>query len=123
MTLRTYFDPVPVRQVPMFQEEVIGMKRLERLADVLQAIDPDPCAVTREDRPYAFERRDEVHQVRVAMPFAAKGEVGLFKKGNELVIEIGVLRRQVRLPSSIAALQPRRATVERTTLVVELGEA
>jgi len=41
----------------------------------------------------------------------------------ELVIEIGVLRRHVGLPRSIAALQPRRATFEGTTLVVELGEA
>jgi len=40
-----------------------------------------------------------------------------------LVIEIGVLRRHVGLPRSIAALQPRRATFEGTTLVVELGEA
>ena len=121
--MRAYFEPVPVRQVPMFQEEVIGMARLDRLADVLEAIDPDPCAVTRESRPYAFERRDGVHQVRVDMPFASKDEVGLFKKGDELVIEIGMLRRHVGLPSSIAALQPRRATFEGTTLVVELGEA
>ena len=121
--MHTYFDPVPVRQVPMFQEEVIGLARLERLADVLQAIDPDPLAVTREERPYVFERRNGVHQVRVAMPFAGKGEVGLFKKGDELVIEIGVLRRHVGLPRSIAALEPRRATFEGTTLVVELGEA
>jgi len=121
--MHAYFDPVPVCQVPMFQEEVIGMDRLERLADVLQAIDPDPCAVTREERPYSFERRAGVHQVRVAMPFAGRGEVGLFKKGDELVIEIGVLRRHVGLPRSIAALQPRRAIFEGTTLVVEMGEA
>ena len=63
---------------------------MERLADALQAIDPDPCAVTREERPYAFERRDGVHQVRVAMPFAAKGE------------------GHVGLPRSIAA--PRQGT-------------
>ena len=120
--MHTYFDPVPVCQVPMFQEEVIGMDRLERLAVVLEAIDPDPLAVTREERPYVFERRNGVHQVRVAMPFTAKGEVGLFKKGDELVIEIGVLRRHVGLPRSIAALQPLRATFEGNTLVVELGE-
>ncbi len=120
--MHTYFDPVPVCQVPMFQEEVIGMDRLERLADVLEAIDPDPLAVTREERPYVFERRNGVHQVRVAMPFTAKGEVGLFKKGDDLVIEIGVLRRHVGLPRSIAALQPLRATFEGNTLVVELGE-
>ena len=118
-----YFAPVAVRQVPMFQEEVIGMERLERLADVLQAIAPDPLGVTVAERPYSFERRNGIQQVRVAMPFAAKGEVGLFKKGDELVIEIGVLRRHVGLPRSIAGLQPLRATFEGTTLVVELGEA
>lgn len=121
--MHTYFDPVPVRQVPMFQDEVIGVERLDRLADVLQTIEPDPLTVSREERPYSFERRNGVHQVRVAMPYATKGEVGLFKKGDELVIEIGVLRRHVGLPRSIAALQPRRATFEGNTLVIELGEA
>jgi arsenite/tail-anchored protein-transporting ATPase len=75
----------------------------------LQAIAPDPLAVTVAQRPYSFERRNGVQQVRVAMPFAAKGEVGLFKKGDELVIEIGVLRRHV-------GLQPLRATFEGTTV-------
>jgi arsenite-transporting ATPase len=118
-----YFAPVPVRQVPMFREEVVGMERLERFADVLDAVDPTPAAVSRTERPYAFERRNNVHQVRVAMPFAVKGEVGLFKKGDELVIEVGVLRRHVGLPRSIAGLQPVRATFEGATLVVELGES
>jgi arsenite-transporting ATPase len=117
-----YFAPVPVRQVPMFREEVVGMERLEQFADVLDVVDRDPAAVSRTERPYAFERRNSVHQVRVAMPFAVKGEVGLFKKADELVIEVGVLRRHVGLPRSIAALQPVRATFEGPTLVVELGE-
>jgi arsenite-transporting ATPase len=47
----------------------------------------------------------------------------LFKKGDELVIEVGVLRRHVGLPRSIAGLQPVRATFEGATLVVELGES
>jgi arsenite-transporting ATPase len=120
--MATYFDPVPVRRVPMFQEEVVGLDRLERLADVLAAFDPHPAAVSRAERPYAFERRDGRHQVRVSMPFAAKGEVGLFKKGDELVLEVGVFRRHIGLPTSLAALQPLRATFEDRTLVVELGE-
>ncbi len=120
--MATYFDPVPVRRVPMFREEVVGLERLERLADVIAALDPNPAAVSRAERPYSFERRDGRHQVRVAMPFAAKGEVGLFKKGDELVLEVGVFRRHIGLPTSLAALQPLRATFEDRTLVVELGE-
>jgi arsenite-transporting ATPase len=56
------------------------------------------------------------------MPFAGKGEVGLFKKGDELVVEVGVFRRHIGLPTTLATLVPLRATFEEKTLVVELGE-
>mgnify|MGYP000440740547 FL=1 len=121
--ITTYFDPVAVRQVPMFQEEVMGMERLEKLAAVLYAPDENPAVVTRAERPYSFGREDGAYVVRLALPFAAKGEVGLFKKGDELVIEVGTLRRHVGLPTTMAALQPVRARFEDKTLVVELREA
>jgi len=117
-----YFAPVPVRQVPMFRAEIVGLESLDRLADLLQTLDPTPQAVTVTERPYSFERRNGVHQVRVAMPFAGKGEVGLFKKGDELVVEVGVFRRHIGLPTTLAALEPVRATFDDRTLVVELGE-
>ena len=120
--VETYFNPVPVRCVPMFQEEVMGLERLEKLASVLYAADENPALVTRSERPYSFGRADGAYQVRVAMPFAVKGGVKLFKKGDELVIEVGTLRRHVGLPTSMAALQPQRATFEGQTLVVTLRE-
>ena len=101
---------------------IVGLDSLDRLADILQTLDPAPAAVTFTERPYSFERRDGVHQVRVAMPFAGKGEVGLFKKGDELVVEVGVFRRHIGLPTTLAALEPVRATFDDRTLVVELGE-
>ena len=121
--ITTYFDPVAVRQAPMFQEEVMGLERLEKLAAVLYAPDENPAVVTRAERPYSFGREDGAYVVRLALPFAAKGEVGLFKKGDELVIEVGTLRRHVGLPTTMAALQPVRARFEGKTLVVELREA
>jgi arsenite-transporting ATPase len=121
--MTAYFDPVAVRRVPMFREEVVGLGALERLADVLDRLDPDPSRVTRSESPYTFTRRDGMYQVRVSMPFASKQEVGLFKKGDELVIEVGVLRRHVGLPQSMAALHPRRARFEDNVLIVDLGEA
>jgi arsenite-transporting ATPase len=60
--------------------------------------------------------------VRVKLPFAAKGEVGLFKKGDELVVEIGTLRRHIGLPSTMAGLQPAKARLEESVLTVEMRE-
>ncbi len=64
-----------------------------------------------------------MYEVRVLLPFAAKGEVGLFKKGDELVVEIGTLRRHIGLPRTMAALQPKRARLENRMLIVEMKEA
>ncbi|MBI2689308.1 MAG: ArsA family ATPase [Acidobacteria bacterium] len=118
----SYFDPISVRRVPMFQHEVMGVEKLESLASVLYKADENPAAITRLERPYTFARDSGSHQVRLAMPFAAKGEVGLFKKGDELVIEVGTLRRHVGLPTTMAAMRPVRARFEDKTLVVELRE-
>ena len=60
--------------------------------------------------------------MRLRLPFAAKGEVGLFKKGDELVVEIGTLRRHIGLPTSMAALMPTRATLQHKMLTVEMKE-
>jgi arsenite/tail-anchored protein-transporting ATPase len=120
--ITTYFDPVEVRQVPMFQEEVMGVERLEKLAAVLYAPDENPSVVTRAERPYSFGREEGAYVVRLALPFAGKGEVGLFKKGDELVIEVGTLRRHVGLPTTMSALNPVRARFEGKTLIVEMRE-
>jgi arsenite-transporting ATPase len=94
----------------------MGLDRLDRLAQVLYSNDEDPARVTRDERPYSFGK----NEVRLLLPFAVKGEVGLFKKGDELVVEIGTLRRHVGLPTSMAALEPARARLEDRTLVVEM---
>jgi len=117
-----YFAPVPVKRVPLFSHEVLGRERLEELADALFAPGEDPAAVTRLERPYSFEKRDGYYEVRLLLPFAAKGEVGLFKKGDELVVEIGTLRRHIGLPMSMAALTPARARLDNKVLTVEMKE-
>jgi arsenite-transporting ATPase len=52
-----------------------------------------------------------------------KGEVGLFKKGDELVVEIGTLRRHIGLPVSMAGLSPSRAKLDNRVLTVEMKES
>ena len=120
--IEAYFDPVPVTRVPLFNQEVLGVDRLKEVAAVLYANDEDPAAVTRTNRPYSFEKIDGHYSVRLELPFAAKGEVGLFKKGDELVVEIGTLRRHIGLPNTMAALVPGRAKLENRVLTIEMKE-
>jgi len=75
--------PIPVARVPLFRSEVMGIERLAELAGVLYVESRDPAAVTCTTRPYSFTRKDDAYQVRLHMPFAQKGEIGVFKKDDE----------------------------------------
>jgi arsenite/tail-anchored protein-transporting ATPase len=121
--LEEYFAPVPVRRLPLFSHEVLGQQRLQEVAKVLYAEGEDPSAVTRTEKPYTFAKRDGMYEVRLALPFAVRGEVGLFKKGDELVVEIGTVRRHIGLPRFMATLVPGKAKLENKLLTVEMKEA
>jgi arsenite-transporting ATPase len=75
------------------------------------------------DRPYTFGKQNGHYEVTMLLPFATKGEIGLFKKGDELVVEIGSFRRHIGLPTSMATLVPARARLENRILTVEMKEA
>ncbi len=117
-----YFSPVAVKRVPLFTREVVGVERLEVLADAAYPGGEDPSKPLRTERPYSFDKVDGHYVIRLTLPFAAKGEVGLFKKGDELVVEIGSLRRHIGLPTTMAALSPSRAKLENKVLTVEMRE-
>jgi arsenite-transporting ATPase len=121
--IEEYFAPVPVKRVPLFSHEVLGTHRLRELAALLYPGNEDPSAVTRTEKPYSFEKQNGTYEIRVLLPFATKGEIGLFKKGDELVVEIGTLRRHIGLPRSMASLSPSRARLEKGLLTVEMQEA
>lgn len=120
--IEEYFAPVPIKKVPLFSHEVLGRQRLEDLARVLYAEDEDPSAVTRTEKPYTFGKRNGLYEIRVLLPFATKGEIELFKKGDELVVQIGTFRRHIGLPRSMTALSPSRARLESKVLTVEMKE-
>jgi arsenite-transporting ATPase len=120
--IEEYFAPVPVKKVPLFAHEILGKQRLEDLARVLYAEDEDPSAVTRTEKAYTFGKQNGLYEIRIVLPFATKGEIELFKKGDELVVQIGTFRRHIGLPRSMAALTPSRARLESKVLTVEMKE-
>jgi arsenite-transporting ATPase len=121
--MEAYFSPVSVKRVPLFTQEVVGPDRLEVLASAAYAPAEDPSLPLRTERPYTFEKTSDAYVVKLNLPFAAKGEVGLFKKGDELVVQIGSLRRHIGLPATMSSLSPSRAKLDQNVLTVEMKES
>lgn len=115
-----YFAPVPIHQVALFPHEILGYERLREFAASLYGEDEDAAAVTRLTTPFSFARESDHYEVHLDLPFAEKAEVGLFKKDDELVVEIGTVRRHIGLPTTMSALQPVKARLEGRKLVVEM---
>jgi len=118
----SYFAPVPVKRVELFPREMLGTERLEELAEMLYPNGEDPAALVRTERPYTFTKEEDHYEVRLQMPFTERQEIGLFKKDDELVVEIGSLRRHIGLPTTMAALAPVRARLDNGVLTIVLKE-
>ena len=97
------YAPVPVRTVPQFDREMIG---LERLAEVGRALfgDDDPTDFFYRGRPYrlvADHGDDGGHVLEVALPFTSREGVQLNRDGDELQLQVDGLRRTIVLPRAL----------------------
>ena len=118
--VREGFAPVPVLTAPYFEAEVLGGSMLDRLGGALFA-DGDAAAVLHGGLAQEFGIEGETGHVRLAVPFADKGDVSLKKVGDELVVRVDGRKRTVVLPAALAALKPAGAALEDGSLVVRFA--
>ncbi|TMC64654.1 MAG: ArsA family ATPase, partial [Chloroflexi bacterium] len=79
------FAPVPVRTVPFFDREMVGMDRLREVGEALFASD-DPTTVFYRGRPYEVLRENGQYTLKLELPFASREDVQLSRTGQELVL-------------------------------------
>jgi arsenite/tail-anchored protein-transporting ATPase len=118
--VREGFAPVPVLCAPYFEAEVIGAAMLDRLGGALFAAD-DAAALLHDGLAQEFGLGDGDGHVRLAVPFADKGDVSLRKVGDELVVRVDGRKRTVVLPPALAALKPAGAALDAGALVVRFA--
>jgi len=114
------FAPVPLREAPFFEREVVGLDMLRRLGQAIFG-NADPTAVYHRGRPYAIARNGPDVELSVQLPFAARGEVDLARVGDELVLQIGGWRRNLVLPRLVADAPVARAGLDDHTLRIRFA--
>jgi arsenite/tail-anchored protein-transporting ATPase len=115
--VRSAFEPVPVLCAPYFDQEVIGPQMLDRLADALFS-DGDPALVLHDAITQELQLSDDRARLRLALPFARKGDITLKKIGLELIVGVDGQRRTIMLPTALAGFDPSGATFEDGALEV-----
>lgn len=106
------FHPLPVKEVPLYSEEMCGLAALDRLKDTLYPEGEDPAQVYYKETTLRVVQLDNQYSLEVYLPGIPKNQVELSKTGDELNIRIGNHRRNLVLPQALAALQPAGAKME-----------
>lgn len=73
------FDPLPIYEAPMFEQEVVGLPMLERVGDALFKTEPCPTEVKFNGRTQYVKDGDEYIFV-LSIPFSNKSELTLNQK-------------------------------------------
>ena len=112
------FQPLPIKEVPLYPEELCGLAALERLKETLYG-NEDPTQVYYRETTIRVVQQPEGYRLDVYLPNIPKAQIQLYKTGDELNIRIGNHRRNLVLPQALAALQPAGAQLEGEHLMIQ----
>lgn len=115
------FSPLPVKEVPLYSEEMCGLEALERLKETLFASSEDPSQVYYKENTIRVVQMEGHYSLELYLPGIPKDQIQLNKTGDELNIRIGNHRRNLVLPQALAALQPSGAKMDEDYLKIKFA--
>ena len=117
------FQPLPIFEVPLFEQEVLGLPMLAHMAATVFGANPvrgghgDPTHRFYEGKPQDIFRRNGQYVLSLSLPLVARDEIELHRSVvDELVIRIGNWKRNVSLPTGLARLDISGAKYEEDRL-------
>jgi arsenite/tail-anchored protein-transporting ATPase len=112
------FGPVPVRTVPQFDHEMVGVDQLREIGTALYG-QGDPTTVHYRGEPYRVSRDNGSYVLEVALPFTEKDELQLSRRSDELVLQVGGWRRTLVLPRALIGAPTTGAKMNDGTLRIQ----
>jgi arsenite-transporting ATPase len=105
------FSPLPIVQIPQLGKEVFGLKSLEEIANHLFS-KKDPTKIYYTGNPMRIVSEDGAYQFYIRLPFAKKSEIKITQWGDELILQVGIHRRNIFLPRFLAGMHAKEAKLE-----------
>jgi arsenite-transporting ATPase len=118
--IHTDFSPLPVKEIPLYMEELVGWEALARLKQDLWQ-DTNPADVLYSETTMSVVTEQGHYRLDLYLPGVPKEQVILNKTGDELNIRIGNHRRNLVLPQTLAAMKPTRAKMEEDHLRIHFA--
>jgi arsenite-transporting ATPase len=116
------FSPLPILRVPMMKSEVVGLPMLKLVADAAFAGGTDPGAILYTGRVEEVRKEADGMVLEVAVGFAAKDQINLSQRGDELTVQVGAYKRKVLLPRTLVGRPVLGAKFAGQRLRIRFGE-
>jgi arsenite-transporting ATPase len=114
------FGALPIFKVRLYEREVVGIDALRQMANDIYG-DRDPTERFADSKPMRIVKRGKDYWLELHLPFTEKGEIQLMRKGDELIIRVGTIKRHLVLPHILAKQEPKGAKLENGILQVRFG--
>lgn len=114
------FSPLPVFYAPLFEQEIVGLKMLERMGEAVFSAE-DPVEIKYNARTQEVKKVGNEYVYALYMPFTDKKELALNQKSDELIIRTSNLKRTITLPRTLMNLEIKGAKFEEETLKIRFG--
>ncbi|TNJ36869.1 ArsA family ATPase [Prosthecochloris vibrioformis] len=123
--VREAFAPIPIGEVPLFDQEVVGLDMLRQVGEKVYG-EKNPMDIFFKEDPIDIQKVNDGHyKVRVKLPFmeVMGQEPKILKLGDDLTIRIGDYQKIVALPIFIAGLEPNGASFDNGWLNIDFMRA
>jgi len=111
------FYPLPLLYANWSEQEVVGLERLEPLAESLFP-ERNPSDVLFTGQTQYIEEEGEDYVLKLPLPHVELEKVKLAKRGDELFVSIGNFKRELLLPSVLAQRNAGQARFDNGVLQV-----
>jgi arsenite-transporting ATPase len=108
-TVHESFQPVPILTAKLFDQEMVGLELLGRMADEVYG-DLDPSKILHVEEPIRVRKRGQAYVLSMRLPFAEREDLDMHRRGDELFVKVGAYKRNLILPQTLQRLVIRDAT-------------
>jgi arsenite/tail-anchored protein-transporting ATPase len=98
------FTPTPVLPAPLSDDELVGVERLAAFGRDLYG-QHDAMAVLHRGSAIRVDSTDDGHLLTVPLPFANRDDLDLHRRGTDLHVRVGGVKRIVALPAALRRAQ------------------
>ena len=105
------FAGIPIFNVPLFDEEVVGERMLSRMAKAIYG-EEDPARRFATSNPQRIDKDGADYVLSLKVPFVEKSAVDLSRHNGDLYVTIGNYRREITLPRVLERRETAGASIE-----------